>query len=205
MNIGFLLSGSGSTLQNFIDLKNKNKFFGSISVVISSKKEAYGLKRAKKANIPAFIVEYKHFKNDVDSYSKKISKILKDYDCDLIVMGGFMSFYKVPKEFENKVLNVHPSLIPSFCGKGMYGEKVHKAVLEYGVKFTGCTVHLVNNEYDKGPIVAQGIVEVFDDDTEKTLSQKVQAKERELYPEIVNNFINGLYEVKEKKVFKKKI
>jgi len=201
--IGFLISGSGSTLQNFIDLQKEGKLKGQIAVVISSKKEAYGLERAKNAGIPFFSIEYKNYQNNIKDYSREITKILINHNCDIVVMGGFMSFYDIPDEFKNKVVNIHPSLIPAFCGKGMYGQKVHETVIAKGVKVTGCTVHFVDNEYDHGPIIAQETVRIEDEDTAQTLAHKVQAKEREIYPQIVNQILEGLFIVKDKKVLKK--
>jgi formyltetrahydrofolate-dependent phosphoribosylglycinamide formyltransferase len=202
--IGFLLSGSGSTLQNFIDLQREGKLSGEIAVVISSRPDAYGLERARENNIPAFTVEYNKYKPDADAYSAEITKILKEFGVDLVIMGGFMSLYLVPPVFENKVVNVHPSLIPAFCGKGFYGHKVHEKVIESGVKVTGCTVHLVNNRYDQGPILAQGVVEVEDGDTPDTLAARVQAKERELYPKVVNDLLQGKIGVQGRKTRKLK-
>ncbi len=204
MNIGFLLSGSGSTLQNFIDWEKNSKLKGHIRVVISSKSDAYGLQRAKKNNIPHFVVEYNNFRNRIQEYSEKITSILNEYKCDLILMGGFLSLYQIPDIYNNKVLNIHPSLIPAFCGKGMYGKKVHQTVIDYGVKVSGCTVHFVNNHYDNGPIIEQQVVTVSHDDTAESLAKKVGVKERELYPVVVNNFIEGKYTIKGRQVVKLK-
>ncbi|HCL55591.1 MAG TPA: phosphoribosylglycinamide formyltransferase [Spirochaetia bacterium] len=201
--IGFLISGSGSTLQNFIDLQKEGKLKGQITVVISSKKEAYGLERAKNAGIPFFSIEYKNYQNNIKDYSREITKILINHNCDIVVMGGFMSFYDIPDDFKNKVVNIHPSLIPAFCGKGMYGKKVHETVIANGVKVTGCTVHFVDNEYDHGPIIAQETVRIEDEDTVESLAHKVQAKERAIYPQIVNQILDDLFTVKDKKVLKK--
>lgn len=189
--IGFLISGSGSTLQSFIDAKKEGLFGADIAVVISSKPDVFGLERAAKADIPSAVVEYKKYQSDIEAYSQEITRILQSYGCEFVVMGGFMSFYQVPEVYENKVFNVHPALIPAFCGKGMYGGKVHQAVIKYGAKVSGCTVHLVNNKYDNGPIIHQEIVAVLDGDTPDSLAEKVQAAERSVYFKSVNRFING--------------
>lgn len=199
--IGFLISGSGSTLQNFIDLEKQGKLKGSICVVISSKSDAYGLQRAKNNNIASYSVNFKEYKNNLEEYSNRISEILKKHAVDLVVMGGFMSFYKIPPCFENKVLNVHPALIPAFCGEKMYGHKVHEAVLEYGAKVTGATVHFVNNKYDNGPVIMQASVKVLEDDTADTLAERVQAKEREIYPIAVNAVLEDKVLIKGRRVF----
>ena len=201
--IGFLLSGSGSTLENLLDCQKRGDLKGEVSVVISSKPGVFGLERAENNQIPNFVVEYKKYKNNLEEYSQKITKILIDYECELVVMGGFLSLYLIPEQFYNKVLNVHPALIPAFCGKGMFGMKVHKAVIESGVKVSGPTVHIVNNEYDKGPILMQGVVEILDSDTPELLAKKVQAKEREIYPIAINNMLLEKYDVQGNRVFLK--
>lgn len=200
--MGFLLSGSGSTLNNFLKWQKDKKFAGKIAVVISSKPEVKGLQIAKEAGIPSYCIEYQSFKGNIEAYSKAITDKLLKYNVKWVVMGGFLSFYQVPSCYQNKVFNVHPSLIPAFCGQGMYGSKVHEAALEYGVKLTGCTVHLVNNQYDAGPIVAQKAVVVEDNDTPQSLAQKVQAQEREIYPLVVQDFILGNLKLEGRRVIK---
>jgi formyltetrahydrofolate-dependent phosphoribosylglycinamide formyltransferase len=187
--IGFLLSGSGSTLENLADKIKELKTPAEIKIVISSREGVYGITRAQNLDIDTRVVEYKNYKNDIDLYSSKITEIFKEYDVDFIVMGGFMSFYKIPPEYKNKVLNVHPALIPSFCGHLMYGDKVHKAAYDAGVKISGCTVHFVDNEYDHGPILAQGVVNIEKNDTFEDIRNKVQAKERELFPLVIDSFV----------------
>lgn len=199
-NIGFLISGSGTTLQNFIDIERAGRLKGKIVVVISSKVGVYGLERAAKAGIPYYVVEYKTYKGDIGGYSHQITEILKQYGTEIVLMGGFLSYYQVPAFFKNKVLNIHPALVPSFCGQGMYGDKVHRAVLDYGVKVTGCTVHIVDDHYDHGPILAQSVVEVKDDDTPESLAKRVQEREKMLYPAVVNDFIDGKYLIQDRKI-----
>ncbi len=194
MKIGFLLSGSGSTLENLIGKMKELNTPADICVVISSKDDAYGLTRAKNNSIPARVVEYAKYKNDVQSYSTEITKTLKQHGAQFVVMGGFMSYYIVPLEYENKIINVHPALIPAFCGKNMYGRKVHEAVYKSGVKVTGCTVHFVNNEYDAGPIIAQKSVDILPVDTVDTISEKVVQAEREIYPVVVDAYCRGRVE-----------
>lgn len=189
--IGFLLSGSGSTLKNFLEWQKQGKLKGEIAVVVSSKPGVKGLEIAREAGIPAFCVEYKSFAGNIKAYSQAITQKLKEYGAQWVVMGGFLSLYEVPACYENRVFNVHPSLIPAFCGQGMYGHRVHEAVIQYGAKVTGCTVHVVNARYDNGPIAAQAVVEVEESDTPETLAARVQQKEREIYPAVVNDFLEG--------------
>ena len=197
--IAVLISGGGSNLQSIIDriedgcIKN-----AKIEVVISNKKDAYGLERAKKHGIEAV------FSKD----EKEIKKIILDRKCDLIVLAGFLKILSGDflKEFKNKIINIHPSLIPSFCGMGYYGIKVHEAVVNYGVKITGATVHFVEEEADAGPIILQEAVEVSSSDTADIVQKKVLELEHRILPKVVDLFcqdlidINGrIVSIKEKK------
>lgn len=200
--IGFLLSGSGSTLENLLVYLKENRLENiQVSVVISSRENAYGLTRAKNHKIPAHVVPYKDYKSKPEAYSQKITEFLDQYEVDLAVMGGFMSLYIVPPHYQNRVLNIHPALIPAFCGKGFYGERVHQAVLDYGCKVSGCTVHIVDNEYDHGPIVAQRVVDVYEDDTVESLQHRVGDVEKQIYPWVIRAFAENRVEIQERKVF----
>ena len=158
MKLGFLLSGSGSTYDNMMEKLQDLGTPAKMAVVISSRPDVYGVVRAKKSGVPVHIVEYKKYNNDIEEYSRAITKILEEYQVELVIMGGFMSFYQIPEKYIHRVMNVHPALIPAFCGKGMYGHKVHEAVYQSGVKVTGCPVHFVDNEYDNEPILDQSPV-----------------------------------------------
>ncbi|MFA6240640.1 MAG: formyltransferase family protein, partial [Candidatus Hydrogenedentales bacterium] len=125
---------------------------------------------------------------------------VRKHNADLVVLAGFMSLLDIPADFENRVINVHPALIPSFCGKGMYGHHVHEAVLAYGAKVSGCTVHFANAKYDEGPILLQESVPVLEDDTPDTLAERVQAKERELYPKAIQLIAEGRVRVEGRRV-----
>ena len=184
LSLAVLLSGSGSTLQNFIDRIADGSLSARIACVIASRADAYGIERARKHGIPAVLVERKRFA-DTRAFSESVWAEIRKHEVDLVVMAGFMSLLEIPGDFENRVLNVHPGLIPAFCGKGMYGHHVHEAVIAYGAKVTGCTVHFANAKYDEGPIIVQGAVPVLDDDTPDTLAERVQAKEREIYPQAI--------------------
>ena len=182
--LAVLLSAGGTTLQNLIDRIADSRLRARIEVVIASRPDAGGLQRARNAGIPAVAVSRKAFA-DVDRFNDALHAALARYDVDLIVLAGFLSPFQLRTRYAGRVLNIHPALIPAFCGKGFYGEKVHRAVLEAGVKVTGCTIHFADDEYDHGPIVLQGAVPVLDDDTTETLAARVHALENELYPEAI--------------------
>lgn len=188
--IAVLLSGSGTTLQNLIDRIERNELDASIACVISSRSGVYGLERARQHHIPTATVLRKAFE-DAQQFSDAIWEQVRAYPVDLVVLAGFMSLLHVPDDFKHRILNVHPALIPAFCGKGMYGHHVHEAVLAYGAKISGATVHFVDNEYDHGPIVLQKATPVLEDDTPDTLAERVQATEREIYPQAIQWFSEG--------------
>ena len=194
IKLAVLLSGSGSTLQNLIDHIAQGSLSASIACVVSSRHGVYGLERATNHGIPSHTVARKEFP-DTASFGASLWEAMTPYAPDLVVLAGFMSLLPVPNAYENRVMNVHPALIPAFCGKGMYGHHVHEAVLAAGVKVTGATVHFVDEHYDHGPIILQGCVPVLDDDTPDTLAERVQAKERELYPKAIQLFAEGKLEV----------
>lgn len=174
-NIVVLVSGGGTNLQALIDAQNNGQIKdGKITCVISSKPDAYALKRAKKFGIPTRIIERKKY-SDTLSYSKDILCALNQEMADLVVLAGFMTILDeiVTKAYPYKIINVHPALIPSFCGKGYYGLKVHQAVLDYGVKLTGATVHFVNEKADAGAIILQDTVKVLENDTPEVLQKRV--------------------------------
>ena len=192
--IAVLLSGSGTTLQNLIDRIGTGQLDAEICGVISSRADAYGLERARKHGIPAVAVPRRDFP-DAPSFNTALWDAVNANTPDLVVLAGFMSLLTVPAGFENRIMNVHPALIPAFCGKGMYGHHVHEAVLAYGAKVTGATVHFVDSAYDHGPIILQECVPVREGDTPDSLAERVQAKERELYPKAIQLFAEGRLQV----------
>jgi formyltetrahydrofolate-dependent phosphoribosylglycinamide formyltransferase len=198
-NLAVLLSGSGKTLQNLIDKIGDKTLNAKIQIVISSSPDAYGLKRAKKNNIPATVVKYSDY-NSAEVFSYAIIKEIEKYPIDLIILAGFMHLFKVPDKYSGKVMNIHPGLIPSFCGKGYYGHHVHEAVIESGVKVSGCTVHFVDNEYDNGPIIIQRTVHVHEGDTADTLAQRVFKEECLAYPDAINLFAEGRLKIEGSRV-----
>lgn len=176
MRMAVLLSGSGRTLDNFHEGLKEGTMRGSIEVVISNKAGVLGLDKATKYGYPAFHAP------DNDA----INTILADYSIDLILLAGFLKLYTPPPHLARAVLNIHPSLIPSFCGDGYYGMRVHRAAHARGVKVSGCTVHFANQEYDQGPIVVQKCVALEDDDTPENIAAKVFAAECVAFPEAIN-------------------
>ncbi len=197
--IAVLVSGGGTNLQALIDAEKKGELGnGKITVVISSKADAYALTRAEQNNIKTEILLRKDFEN-ISEYSKAMRDLLIKNEADLVVYAGFMTILdeNVCDAFQNKMINVHPALIPSFCGKGFYGLNVHKAALEKGVKVSGATVHFVTAECDAGPIILQKAVEVQEDDTPETLQKRIMEQaEWKILPKAVRLFCDGKITVK---------
>jgi phosphoribosylglycinamide formyltransferase 1 len=190
LRIVVLISGGGTTLKNLLAKKSDGELDAEIKLVISSNAKARGLEIATAAGIPTVVLRTKAFPTPA-AYSEAIFTACRDQAVDYVVMGGFLSYVPIPPDFENRVLNIHPALIPAFCGKGFYGHRVHEAVLEYGVKISGCTVHFVDNQYDHGPVVLQRTVPVLDDDTPDTLAARVFAAECEAYSEAIKLLGSG--------------
>lgn len=203
-NIVVLVSGGGTNLQALIDAQKNEKIpNGKITCVISSNPDAYALTRAKENGIGTRVIVPKEFASR-EMYSKALLEALFQEYADLIVLAGFMTILdqSIIRAYHNQIINVHPSLIPSFCGEGFYGLRVHEAALARGVKFTGATVHFVNEVADDGPIILQQPVAVFPDDTPEVLQKRVMEQaEWQILPQAVNLFCNGQLEVREKTVF----
>lgn len=199
LNLAVLISGNGTTLQNLIDKIDDKTLNARIQIVISSSPDAYGIKRAEQNNIPVAIVQLKGYYNS-EIFSNTIIKEIEKYPVDLIILAGFLHLFKIPDKYGGKAMNIHPGLIPAFCGKGYYGHHVHKAVIESGVKVSGCTVHFVDNEYDCGPIIIQRVVQVHEDDSPETLAQRVFKEECTAYTEAINLFAEGRLKIEGRKV-----
>ena len=185
--IAVLVSGGGTNLQALIDAQNRGEIAnGEISAVIASKPGVYALERAARAGIPSYVIARKDYPSSQAMTVALVDK-LKELNIDLVVLAGFMTILtgEMVRAYPNAILNVHPALIPSFCGEGFYGLHVHEKALEYGVKIAGCTVHYVDEGMDTGKIIAQRAVEVKDDDTEETLSARILEQEHQVYPEVV--------------------
>ena len=188
--LAILLSGSGTTLENLFDHIEQGKLAADVDVVISSRADAFGLERARSRDVPTVIFKRRDFATD-KAYSAAIFGEVDKHDADLVVLCGFVHLLRIPDAYQGRVVNIHPALIPSFCGQDFYGRRVYEAVLAAGVKLTGCTVHFCDDEYDQGPIIMQQAVEVRNDDTPETLAARVQAAERELYPRALQLIIDG--------------
>jgi len=188
--IAVLLSGSGTSLENLLEQIEAGAVPGSVCVVVASKPNAFGLERARRRGIPAIAVPRKEHPG-AREFNDAIHAALAPHDPDLVLLLGFLSPFETRGRYDGRTLNVHPALIPAFCGKGYYGHRVHEAVLAAGVRVTGATVHFVDAEYDQGPIVLQESVPVQGDDTPETLAARVQALERRLVPEAVRLFAAG--------------
>ena len=186
VRIAVLVSGGGTNLQALIDSIQKGDINGEIVIVISDRENAYALERAKKYGIKGIYIDREHC-------SPRLLQELQKMDAELVVLAGFLSILdsKLVKAYEGRIMNIHPSLIPAFCGRGFYGEKVHKAAVEYGVKVSGATVHFVDKGTDSGPIILQESVPVYAEDTVETLAERVLEVEHRLLPAAVGLFCEG--------------
>lgn len=184
---------------NILEQIKQGKLNAEIAVVISSRSAVAGVERAKKAGLDVEIVRKKDYP-DIDEFSKRIEEELVAADVDLVVQGGWLCLWKIPQRYENRVMNIHPALLPSFGGQGMWGHHVHEAVLESGCKVSGCTVHFCTNEYDKGLIIVQRSCPVKEDDTPDTLAERVFEQECIAYPEAIRLFAEGRIRIKDDKV-----
>jgi phosphoribosylglycinamide formyltransferase-1 len=200
LRIVVLISGGGTTLRNLIEKIAAGQLDVRTERVISSNAAARGLEFAREAGIPTDTIERKTFESN-EAFSVAVFDACREVSPDLVVMGGFLKLIEIPPDFENRVLNIHPALIPAFSGKGFYGPRVHEAVLEYGAKLSGCTIHFVDNRYDHGPILVQRAVAVLDDDTPETLAARVFAAECETYPEALRLIGEGRVRIEGRKVF----
>lgn len=199
VRMGVLLSGSGRTLQNFIDLWKAGLLKARVVKVVSSRRDAFGLQRAKQNGIPSAVVRPRGFAT-TEEFSKAVTAELQAEDAELVAMAGFLSLYRIPECYAGRVMNVHPALLPSFGGKGFYGDRVHQAVLDYGCKMSGCTVHFADNSYDHGPIIIQRAVPVEEADDVHSLAARVFEKEKEAYPEAINLFADGRLVIRGRRV-----
>ena len=206
LKIAVLVSGGGTNLQALIDAEKRGELGnGKISLVLSSKEGVYALERAKLSGIDSVVLARKDYEN-IKDYSKALADKLVSEGIDLVVLAGFLTIIdeQVYQKFPNRILNVHPALIPSFCGKGYYGLKVHEAALQKGVKLSGATVHIVTPECDAGPIVLQKAVEVKQGDTPESLQKRIMEEaEWQILPKAVRLFCDGKIEVVDDKVYVK--
>jgi len=194
-----LISGGGTTLRNFIEKIERGLLDVSIVLVVSSSPTAGGLAHAAKAGVPSVVVERKLFPSD-EEFSQTIFEHCRRAGADLVAMGGFLKRIVIPTDYSNRVVNIHPALIPAFCGQGFYGHRVHEAVLDHGVKISGCTVHFADNQYDHGPVILQKAVPVLDEDTPESLAARVFAAECEAYPEALGLIAAGRVKLEGRRV-----
>lgn len=199
MPIAVLISGGGTTLRNFIQKVDAGQLDVDIRLVISSSAGAKGLQFASDAGIPARVVRLSDA-GSTEAFSQQIFDACRDAQVQLVALAGFLKLLGVPPDFENRVTNIHPALIPAFCGQGYYGHRVHQSALDYGVKVSGCTVHFIDNQYDHGPIILQRTVPVLDNDTPETLAARVFAAECEAYPQALQWIAEGRVRVEGRRV-----
>ena len=197
LRLGVLFSGGGRTLENMGERIRAGSLPATIALSISSTAKAGGVERARRLGVPCKVIEYAERK---ETFSDDIARALDEAQVDLVCLAGFLKRYAFPARHEGRILNIHPSLLPAFGGKGFYGDRVHEAVLRSGAKFSGCTVHFVTAEYDEGPIVIQRIVPVRPGDTAQDLAERVFAEECIAYPEAIRLFAEGRLEVLDGKV-----
>ncbi|MCS7255364.1 MAG: phosphoribosylglycinamide formyltransferase [Thermomicrobium sp.] len=189
LRIAVLISGGGRTLANLLRVQQQGELPGRIELVVSNREQIPGNEIARQAGIPLVIVPSRGVPEA--TFAERVYAALDTYAIDLVLLGGFLRRLPVRPDYRWRIMNIHPSLLPLFGGRGMYGERVHRAVLESGMKVSGCTVHFVTDELDRGPIILQACVPVEEDDTPETLAARVFAEECRLYPEAVRLFAAG--------------
>ena len=194
IKLGVLISGGGTTLVNFQKRIAAKTLNAEIAHVIASRADCGGVQKAEAAGFPTSIISRGSFAS-AEEFSVEIFETMRTAGVDLVVLAGFLSLIHVPEDFQFRVINIHPSLIPAFCGRGFFGHKVHEGVLDRGVKITGCTVHFADNQYDHGPIILQKSVPVEDSDTPDTLAARVFETECKAYPQAIELFATGKLEI----------
>jgi phosphoribosylglycinamide formyltransferase 1 len=196
MKIGVLVSGSGTNLQSIIDSCESDKI-AEVAIVISNRADAYALKRAESKGIPTRVLSHKDYP-DRAGFDKELIRILNEFEVGLIALAGFMRILTADflRAFPGRVMNIHPALLPAFPGL-----EVRQAAIDYGVRFSGCTVHFVDEGVDTGPIIIQAVVPVFPDDTEEELKHRILNQEHRVYPEAIKLFVNGRLRIEGRKVF----
>ena len=202
MNVAVFISGGGTNLQAIIDAIKENKINGKIKLVFSNRKNAYGLIRAQNESIDTFYLNRKKFFSD-EEYDERILEELERKNIDLIILAGYLNILssKLVSNYSNRIINIHPSLIPSFCGDGFYGENVHKAVIKSGVKFTGATTHFVDENVDTGAIILQDVVPVFINDDFETVAKRVLEIEHKILVKTVKAFCDNKIVFKDNRAF----
>ncbi|MFO1022845.1 MAG: phosphoribosylglycinamide formyltransferase [Planctomycetales bacterium] len=199
IRLGVLISGGGTTLVNFVKQIQAGELDAEVVQVIASRGNCGGIARSSEAGLACDVIPPKSFP-DVQSYSDAVFQKLREARVELVTLAGFLSLLHIPDDFLGRVMNIHPALIPAFCGPGFYGHHVHEAVLARGAKLSGCTVHFADNEYDHGPIILQRSVPVLDQDTPNTLAARVFEAECEAYPEAIRLYAQGKLRLEQHRV-----
>jgi len=197
LRLTVLLSGGGRTLENLADEIGHGTLSARIVRVISSHQGVFGLERAERLGIPHGVVDYRDHRNDPSAFSQAITEAVDSSKPDLVILAGFVRKWNFPKRYERRVLNIHPALLPAFGGKGYYGVAVHRAVIDASEKFSGCTVHFADQQYDQGPILLQRIVPVLPNDTPEILAKRVFAEECVAYPKAIQLVAEGRVEFRD--------
>jgi formyltetrahydrofolate-dependent phosphoribosylglycinamide formyltransferase len=199
LRLGVLVSGGGSTLANFLEKIATGELRAEVCLVVASRSDCGAVARAHDAGLRCDVVDRRAFPG-VAEFSRAIFDRCRECRVDLVTLAGFLALIDIPDDFRQRVMNIHPALIPAFCGKGFYGHKVHEAVLERGAKVSGCTVHFADNHYDHGPIILQSCVPVRDDDTADSLAARIFAAECQAYPEAIRLFAEDRLEIDNQRV-----
>ena len=190
INLAVLVSGSGTTLQNLLDVAGRGEMNAVVRRVVASRPGLQGTDRATAAGVPTAVVD-RRASDGVEPFSRAVFAEVDRAGVDLVCLAGWLCLLAVPERWAGRVMNIHPALLPSFGGRGMYGRRVHQAVIDHGCKVSGCTVHLVDNDYDAGPIVLQRTCPVRDDDTAESLAARVFERECVAYPEAIRLYAAG--------------
>jgi phosphoribosylglycinamide formyltransferase 1 len=198
IRLAVCVSGEGTTLQNLIDRIRSRRLKAEIVQVVASKPRIGAIARAEAGGIPLALANYNA--RSRTEFSNSVFEPIRHSEADLVVLAGFLALVKIPPDYKGRVINVHPSLIPSFCGKGYYGSNVHKAVLETGAKVSGCTIHFADDDYDNGPIIAQRPVPVLEDDTLDTLAARVFKEECKALPDAITLYAEGRLKLEGRRV-----
>ncbi|HLL90486.1 MAG TPA: phosphoribosylglycinamide formyltransferase [Tepidisphaeraceae bacterium] len=199
INLAVLVSGSGTTLQNLVDVIARRELNARVKLVVGSKPDLLGIRRAADAGLSVAVVNRKDY-SDLGAFSREVFAHLDRAGVDLVCLGGWLCLLDMPDRYKGKLINIHPSLLPSFGGKGMFGRRVHQAVLDHGCKVSGCTVHFVDATYDTGPIILQRACEVRDDDDADALAARVFEQEKVAYPQAIRLFAEQRLHVEGRRV-----
>jgi phosphoribosylglycinamide formyltransferase-1 len=198
IRLAVCVSGEGTTLQNLIDQIRARRLKAEVVQVVASRPRIGAIARAEAAGIPLALANYNA--RTRTEFSTSVFEPIRHSKADLVILAGFLALVKIPPDYKSRVLNIHPALVPSFCGKGYYGSKVHEAVLETGVKVSGCTVHFADDSYDTGPIIAQRAVPVLEGDTLDTLAARVFNEECKALPEAITLYAQGRLKLEGRRV-----